>query len=86
MNVFLNLQRLVEPVSIGPGIMKSGTDGRPLARGIREARGRLIGMLDSAAAANPANLWVASQRVRYLAEDGRLKDAVAAALACKFAL
>ena len=50
---------------------------------IREARGRLIGMLDSAAAANPANLWVASQRVRYLAEDGRLKDAVAAALACK---
>ena len=36
--MFLNLQRLVEPVSIGPGIMKTGTDGRPLARGIREAR------------------------------------------------
>ncbi|HEX5104381.1 MAG TPA: CehA/McbA family metallohydrolase [Pirellulaceae bacterium] len=36
--MFLNLQRLVEPVSIGPGIMKSGTDGRPLRRGIDEAR------------------------------------------------
>lgn len=36
--MFLNLQRLVEPVSIGPGIMKSGTDGRPLQRGIKEAR------------------------------------------------
>jgi hypothetical protein len=38
--MFLNLQRLVEPVSIGPGIMKSGTDGRPLQRGIMEARGQ----------------------------------------------
>jgi hypothetical protein len=38
--MFLNLQRLVEPVSIGPGIMKTGTDGRPLQRGIREARGQ----------------------------------------------
>jgi hypothetical protein len=36
--MFLNLQRLVEPVSIGPGIMKAGTDGRPLQRGIKEAR------------------------------------------------
>ena len=50
---------------------------------VRDARGRLIATLDSAAAANPSNLWVASQRVRYLAEGGRLKDAVAAALACK---
>jgi hypothetical protein len=38
--MFLNLQKLVEPVSIGPGIMKTGTDGRPLAVGIREARGQ----------------------------------------------
>jgi hypothetical protein len=38
--MFLNLQRLIEPVSIGPGIMKEGTDGRPLATGIREARGQ----------------------------------------------
>lgn len=50
---------------------------------IRDARSRLIALLDSAAAANPANLWVASQRVRYLAEAGRAQDAVAAALACK---
>src|SRR5687768_922050 len=50
---------------------------------VRDARGRLIGVLDSAAGANPSNLWVASQRVRYLVEDGRSKAAVAAALACK---
>jgi hypothetical protein len=50
---------------------------------IRDARSRLIALLDSAALANPANLWVASQRVRYLAESGRSKDAIAAALACR---
>ena len=50
---------------------------------IRDARSRLIALLDSAAAANPANLWVASQRVRYLAEAGRSKDAITAALACR---
>ena len=36
--MFLNLRNLVQPVSIGPGIMKSGTDGIPLQRGIDEAR------------------------------------------------
>jgi hypothetical protein len=36
--MFLNLSRLVLPVSIGPGIMKSGDDGLPLARGIETAR------------------------------------------------
>ena len=50
---------------------------------IHEARSRLIALLDSAASANPSNLWVASQRVRYLAEDGRSTDAIAAALACR---
>ena len=50
---------------------------------IHEARTRLITLLDSSAAANPSNLWVASQRVRYLAEDGRKRDAIAAALACR---
>ena len=50
---------------------------------IRDARTRLISLLDSAAASAPANLWVASQRVRYLAEAARPKDAIAAALACK---
>jgi hypothetical protein len=50
---------------------------------VRDARARLIALVDSAAAASPSNLWVASQRVRYLAEAGRPKDAIAAALACK---
>ena len=36
--MLLNLRRLIQPVSIGPGIMKSGTDGIPLARGIGQAR------------------------------------------------
>jgi hypothetical protein len=37
--MFLNILRLIEPVSIGPGIMKKGTDGIPLQRGIKAARG-----------------------------------------------
>jgi hypothetical protein len=49
---------------------------------IRDARARLISLLDSAAALNPSNLWVASQRVRYLSEAGRDRDAIAAAVAC----
>lgn len=36
--LFLDLLRLVEPVTIGPGIMQEGTDGIPLQKGIREAR------------------------------------------------
>ncbi|MEZ6073624.1 MAG: CehA/McbA family metallohydrolase [Pirellulales bacterium] len=35
--MLLNIQELIRPVSIGPGIMKTGTDGPPLARGIRQA-------------------------------------------------
>jgi hypothetical protein len=50
---------------------------------IREARAKLIALLDSAAATNPANLWVASQRVRYLSEARRDRDAIAAAGACR---
>ncbi len=36
--MFLNIQKLIQPVSIGPGIMKEGTDGRPLKEGIEAAR------------------------------------------------
>lgn len=36
--MFLDLVKLIRPVSIGPGIMREGTDGLPLQRGIREAR------------------------------------------------
>jgi len=36
--MLLNLLKLIRPVSIGPGIMGAGTDGRPLQMGIVEAR------------------------------------------------
>ena len=36
--MLLDLRKLVQPVSIGPGIMKKGTDGIPLRRGIETAR------------------------------------------------
>ena len=36
--MLLDLQELVQPVSIGPGIMKIGSDGLPLQRGIDAAR------------------------------------------------
>jgi len=36
--MLLDISRLIRPVSIGPGIMKTGTDGLPLNRGIRNAR------------------------------------------------
>lgn len=36
--MLLNIKELVQPVSIGPGIMKTGTDGIPLTRGIQQAR------------------------------------------------
>jgi hypothetical protein len=36
--MLLNILKRIEPVSIGPGIMKEGTDGIPLQRGIRTAR------------------------------------------------
>ncbi len=36
--MFLNIRALIHPVSIGPGIMKKGTDGLPLQKGIDEAR------------------------------------------------
>jgi hypothetical protein len=36
--MFLNIKELIQPVSIGPGIMLSGHDGLPLQRGIDQAR------------------------------------------------
>jgi hypothetical protein len=50
---------------------------------VRDARNNLIATLDTAASANPANGWVASQRVRYLVEAGLDRRAIAAALACR---
>ena len=36
--MLLNIRKLIQPVSIGPGIMKTGTDGLPLRRGIDTAK------------------------------------------------
>jgi len=36
--MLLDLQKLIRPVSIGPGIMRAGTDGMSLRRGIEMAR------------------------------------------------
>lgn len=36
--MLLNIETLIQPVSIGPGIMRMGTDGLPLRRGIDAAR------------------------------------------------
>lgn len=36
--MLLNIEELIQPVSIGPGIMQRGTDGIPLQRGIDSAR------------------------------------------------
>jgi len=36
--MFLDLQQLIRPISLGPGIMGDGTDGVPLRRGMRRAR------------------------------------------------
>ncbi len=38
--MLLDLQELIRPVSIGPGIMREGTDGRPLESIVRQARSR----------------------------------------------
>ena len=50
---------------------------------IKQARGRLLDVLDSAAAAAPGDWWIAGQRVRYLVESDRLPEAAAAARACR---
>jgi len=54
-------------------------------RQIRESRELLIRQLDSAAAVIPGDEWIAGQRVRYLVEDGRAGEALAAARACRAA-
>src|SRR5205085_5443486 len=38
--MFLNITRLVKPVSLGSGITGVGTDDRPLRPGIEDARGQ----------------------------------------------
>ncbi len=50
---------------------------------VREARKRLIVDLEQAAAALPADGWIAGQLVKYLVEDGRAAEAYAAAQRCR---
>jgi hypothetical protein len=50
---------------------------------IAEARSKLLAVLDSAAARNPGDGWIAGQRTRYLIEGGRLDEAVSGARACR---
>ena len=50
---------------------------------IRQRRDDLISMLDTVAMRSPSDRWAAEQRVRYLAEAGRLDSAYAAAKECK---
>jgi hypothetical protein len=50
---------------------------------IRRARDALLVALDSFATLLPGDGWVAGQRVRYLIEEGRTRDAVLAAGACR---
>ena len=49
---------------------------------ITEARDRLLSILDSSAARNPGDAWIAGQRTRYLIEAGRADEAAAVARAC----
>ena len=49
---------------------------------IREARERLLGVLDSLRALRPGDEWIASQQVRYLIEAERYGDAVRVAERC----
>jgi hypothetical protein len=50
---------------------------------IGEARVRLIAVLDSLGRANPADNWIAGQRVRYLNEAGRHDEALEVARTCE---
>jgi hypothetical protein len=50
---------------------------------IAEARSKLLAVLDSAAARNPGDGWIAGQRIRYLIEAGLLDEAVSGARACR---
>lgn len=50
---------------------------------IRQREDQLISMLDTVAIHAPEDRWAVEQRVRYLAESGRLDSAYAAAKECK---
>jgi hypothetical protein len=51
--------------------------------GIRAARARLLGRLESAAQRLPGDGWIAGQRVRYLLEQNRVEAALAVSTGCR---
>lgn len=55
----------------------------PERRLVADARERLLAVLDSLGDANPADPWLAGQRVRYLNEAGRNDKALEVARACR---
>jgi hypothetical protein len=57
----------------------------PEPREIGVARDTLLATLARAAEALPGDGWIAGQRVRYLTQGGRVRDAVDAAAACRSA-
>src|SRR5437867_2877576 len=69
----------------GRGCVWSGDDHReppPESPRIRDARERLLQVLDSLGTLRPTDLWIVSQQVRYLLEAGRYAPAVGVAERC----
>lgn len=62
---------------------ESGPGVSPEHPRISEARNRLVAVLDSLGRDNPADNWIAGQRVRYLNESGRHEEALAVARECQ---
>ena len=58
-------------------------DPPPEAPRIREARERLVGVLDSLGELRPSDEWIVGQAVRYLLEAGRYNHALRAAARCR---
>ncbi len=74
--MLLDLKELVEPVSIGPGIMEEGHDGIPLRRGIGSARkdGATVIVCHSAYGFEDVPNWVSGLIDAHNIFDGSLDD------------
>lgn len=64
---------------------EAGSDRPPLAEApeVADARDTLLARLDAAAGRDPADGWLAGQRVRYRIEAGRAAEAIAVAEGCR---
>ncbi|NIO30309.1 MAG: hypothetical protein GTN75_00760 [Gemmatimonadetes bacterium] len=71
---------------IGRYCLRHGDDEvepQPEPPEVTEARDELVAQLDGAARSLPGDEWIAGQRVRYLVEAGRHREASQAARACR---